>query len=71
MNVQPDAVCLCVGCGQPARWQRDGEYYCGECMNLHLLERMLVQLTEMQKPKNDTGAADVAEETAQVTAESA
>lgn len=41
----------CVSCGAPAVLKNYHGEYCRDCMQLHILEKMFVNLTAMQKPK--------------------
>jgi hypothetical protein len=46
----------CVSCGARAILSNyDGEY-CKDCMQLHILEKMFVNLTAMQRPKTFSAA---------------
>lgn len=44
--------CLpCVTCGAPAVLAHEGSVYCKSCMQIHLVEKMFVNLTAMQGPR--------------------
>ena len=45
------AVRPCVSCGAPAVLRNEDGEYCKDCMQIHLVEKMFVNLTAMQKPK--------------------
>lgn len=48
MKLIPSA---CASCGAPARLRNEDGQYCLDCMKLHLLEKSLVQITELARPK--------------------
>jgi len=51
LHVMVGASGQCVSCGKPAVLKNyDGEY-CRDCMQLHILEKMFMNLTQLQKPK--------------------
>jgi hypothetical protein len=43
-NAMPVA---CVSCGRPARLRNEDGEYCVDCMKLHLVEKMFVQLNSL------------------------
>ena len=40
----------CLSCGAPARIRNEDGQYCLDCMKAHLLEKSLVQITELARP---------------------
>lgn len=37
----------CLSCGKPARLSNEDGFYCKDCMEIHLLEKMFVQVTKL------------------------
>ena len=46
------AKTVCISCGKPGRLSNADGVYCADCMKLHLLEKMFVQVTELSGPKH-------------------
>ena len=40
----------CLSCGKPAKVSHGGNCFCRECIKIHLVEKMFVNLTKLQKP---------------------
>ena len=43
------AVRPCVSCGAPAVLRNEDGEYCKDCMQIHLLEKMFVQVTKLSR----------------------
>jgi len=41
----------CLSCGAPAVLSNEDGAYCKDCMQIHLVEKMFVNLTKMQRPQ--------------------
>ena len=46
----------CLSCGSRAVMCNEDGQYCKPCMQIHLVEKMFVNLTEMQRPKSTVSA---------------
>jgi len=64
----------CVTCGKPAVAENYDGQYCKDCLQLHILEKMFVNLTALQnpsrreRPRNDQSAT-VGREVSEVTSD--
>ena len=43
----------CVTCGAPAILSHEGNVYCKGCMQIHLVEKMFVNLTALQGKRHE------------------
>lgn len=41
----------CLSCGAPAVLMNEDGQYCKDCMQIHLVEKMFVNMTALQRPK--------------------
>jgi len=40
---------VCISCGAPAVLENEDGKYCKDCMQVHILEKMFVQLTKLMR----------------------